>query len=77
MRGAVEADSAAHLLTFLALIRLVHLPSGQQLLALHLPVTAAVLLKGIHLDHAALRRTCLPVRTLLMSEGVHNNMVVT
>lgn len=57
-------DSVAHLLTFLALIRLLHSPPGQQLLALRLPAATAVLLKGLDMDRPALRRTCLPVRLL-------------
>lgn len=58
----MPADSVAHLLTFLALIRLAHSPGGQQLLAPRLPAAAAMLLRGLDMDRPALRRTCLPVR---------------
>ena len=61
MAGGEPPESAMHLLSFLALIRLAHSAAGQQALAAHLPRVAAAVLHGLNLDSPVLRRNCVMV----------------
>ena len=61
MAGSEPVESTAHLLSFLALIRLAHTAGGQQALVPHLPRVVAAVLHGLDLDRPALRRNCVMV----------------
>ena len=55
-------ESAVHLLSYLALIKLTRSAAGQQSVAAHLPRVAAAVLHGLDLDRPNLRRDCVMVR---------------
>lgn len=70
MAGGTSPESVTHTLFFLALLRLAQSPLGRQCLARELQAVTATLMQGLDLDRPALRRTCLPVREINMSQDV-------